>query len=67
MCQLCKTGVTIILTTHYIEEAQKMADHIGFIRSGEVFLVEEKKALLTFWGEAFTVWLIFKTGYKTKN
>jgi ABC-2 type transport system ATP-binding protein len=44
--QLRATGVTIILTTHYIEEAQEMADRIGFIRKGEIFLVEEKKALM---------------------
>lgn len=44
--QLRETGVTIILTTHYIEEAQEMADRIGFIRQGDVFLVEEKNALM---------------------
>ncbi len=44
--QLRETGVTIILTTHYIEEAQEMADRIGFIRQGDIFLVEEKKALM---------------------
>jgi len=39
-------GVTIILTTHYIEEAEEMADRIGIIDKGEIILVEEKKALL---------------------
>ncbi|PZU09209.1 ABC transporter ATP-binding protein [Sphingomonas sp.] len=39
-------GVTIILTTHYIEEAEEMADRIGIINKGEIVLVEEKKALL---------------------
>jgi len=39
-------GVTIILTTHYIEEAQEMADRIGIIRKGELVLVEEKHALI---------------------
>ena len=39
-------GVTIILTTHYIEEAEEMADRIGVIRKGELILVEEKKALM---------------------
>jgi ABC-2 type transport system ATP-binding protein len=39
-------GVTIILTTHYIEEAEEMADRIGIISKGEIILVEEKKALL---------------------
>ncbi|GEN22456.1 ABC transporter ATP-binding protein [Halomonas cupida] len=39
-------GVTIILTTHYIEEAEEMADRIGVIRSGELVLVEEKQELM---------------------
>ena len=39
-------GVTIILTTHYIEEAEEMADRVGVIRKGELILVEEKKALM---------------------
>ncbi len=40
------TGVTIILTTHYIEEAEEMADRIGVINKGELILVEEKKGLM---------------------
>jgi ABC-2 type transport system ATP-binding protein len=39
-------GVTIILTTHYIEEAEEMADRIGVIRNGELILVEEKTELM---------------------
>jgi ABC-2 type transport system ATP-binding protein len=39
-------GVTIILTTHYIDEAEEMADRIGVIREGELILVEEKTALM---------------------
>jgi ABC-2 type transport system ATP-binding protein len=39
-------GVTIILTTHYIEEAEDMADRIGVISNGEIILVEEKKELM---------------------
>lgn len=39
-------GVTIILTTHYIEEAEEMADRIGVIRAGELVLVEEKHELM---------------------
>lgn len=39
-------GVTIILTTHYIEEAEDMADRIGVIRQGELIVVQEKKALM---------------------
>ncbi|MEI5677929.1 MULTISPECIES: ABC transporter ATP-binding protein [unclassified Mesorhizobium] len=40
------TGVTIILTTHYIEEAEQMADRIGVINQGEIILVEEKAELM---------------------
>jgi ABC-2 type transport system ATP-binding protein len=39
-------GVTIILTTHYIEEAEEMADRVGVINKGELILVEEKTALM---------------------
>ncbi len=41
------TGVTIILTTHYIAEAEEMADRIGVIDKGEIVLVEEKGALMS--------------------
>jgi ABC-2 type transport system ATP-binding protein len=40
------SGVTIILTTHYIEEAEEMADRIGVINRGELILVEEKAELM---------------------
>ena len=40
------SGVTVILTTHYIEEAEEMADRIGVIRKGELILVEDKAALM---------------------
>ncbi len=43
---LRESGVTIILTTHYIEEAEEMADRIGVIRNGEIILVEDKVALM---------------------
>jgi ABC-2 type transport system ATP-binding protein len=43
---LRERGVTIILTTHYIEEAEEMADRIGVIRAGALILVEEKAALM---------------------
>ena len=39
-------GVTIILTTHYIEEAEEMADRIGVINKGTLMLVEDKKELM---------------------
>ena len=44
--QLRESGVTIILTTHYIEEAEEMADRVGVILKGELILVEEKTALM---------------------
>ena len=44
--ELRQTGVTIILTTHYIEEAEEMADRVGVINKGELILVEEKSALM---------------------
>jgi ABC-2 type transport system ATP-binding protein len=40
------TGVTIILTTHYIDEAEEMADRVGVIRKGEIILVEDKTELM---------------------
>jgi ABC-2 type transport system ATP-binding protein len=44
--ELRKSGVTIILTTHYIEEAEQMADRIGVINKGELILVEQKDVLM---------------------
>jgi len=41
-----KEGVTIILTTHYIEEAEQLADRVGIINSGEIILVKEKTTLM---------------------
>jgi len=43
---LKEKGVTIILTTHYIEEAEEMADRIAIINNGEISLVDEKKSLM---------------------
>jgi len=45
--KLREDGVTIILTTHYIEEAEEMADRIGVIRQGEIILVEDKDRLMS--------------------
>ena len=45
--RLRANGVTIILTTHYIDEAEEMADRIGVINKGELILVEEKQRLMT--------------------
>jgi ABC-2 type transport system ATP-binding protein len=47
------SGVTIILTTHYIEEAEDMADRIGVIHGGELILVEEKAALIQKLGKKY--------------
>ncbi len=44
--RLRESGTTIILTTHYIEEAEEMADRIGVISKGEIILVEEKTELM---------------------
>lgn len=44
--KLRESGVTIILTTHYIEEAEEMADRVGVISKGELVLVDEKAALM---------------------
>ena len=43
---LRETGVTIILTTHYIEEAEAIADRVGVINQGEIIIVEQKKELI---------------------
>jgi len=43
---LRESGVTIILTTHYIDEAEEMADRIGVINKGEIILVEDKNVLM---------------------
>ena len=52
---LRKTGVTIILTTHYIEEAEAIADRVAVINQGEIIVVEDKKELIK------------KMGYKKLN
>jgi ABC-2 type transport system ATP-binding protein len=44
--ELRESGVTIILTTHYIEEAEEMADRVGVISKGELILVEDKATLM---------------------
>ncbi|MAM62139.1 ABC transporter ATP-binding protein [Maritimibacter sp. UBA3975] len=51
MSELKKSGVTIILTTHYIEEAEAMADRVGVISKGELLLVEETKTLMKSFGK----------------
>ncbi|RPG44442.1 MAG: multidrug ABC transporter ATP-binding protein, partial [Gammaproteobacteria bacterium TMED163] len=44
--ELRESGVTIILTTHYIEEAEEIADRVGVINNGEIILIESKTALM---------------------
>ncbi len=44
--KLRNSGVTIILTTHYIEEAEEMADRVGVINNGKLLIIEEKKRLM---------------------
>lgn len=49
--KLRASGVTIILTTHYIEEAEEIADRVGVINNGELLLVEEKDQLMVNFGK----------------
>ena len=49
--ELRKTGVTIILTTHYIEEAEAIADRVGVIAKGEILLVQDKAELMAQMGQ----------------
>ncbi len=58
---LKKQGVTIILTTHYIEEAEEIADRVAFIDNGKILLVEDKKTLLNKLGNNKLVIIFNKT------
>ncbi len=51
VADLKKDGVTIILTTHYIEEAEAIADRVGIMNKGELLLVEEKTSLMQKFGQ----------------
>lgn len=55
---LRKTGITIILTTHYIEEAQEMADQVGIINKGHLILTEEKNTLMKKMGKRQMIFLL---------
>ena len=59
--ELRASGVTIILTTHYIEEAEEIADRIGVINHGELILVEEKHRLMAKLGEKLLELELFET------
>jgi ABC-2 type transport system ATP-binding protein len=58
--QLRERGVTVILTTHYIEEAEEMADRIGVINKGKLIVVEEKQALMKKLGKKELVLELYK-------
>jgi ABC-2 type transport system ATP-binding protein len=53
--ELSNSGVTVILTTHYIDEAEEMADRIGVINKGELILVEEKAELIRKLGQKLLI------------
>lgn len=55
---LRETGVTIILTTHYIEEAQEMSDRIGIINNGNLILTENKKTLMDKMGKRQMIFVL---------
>jgi ABC-2 type transport system ATP-binding protein len=55
---LRETGITIILTTHYIEEAQEMADRVGIINKGNLILTEEKKTLMQKMGKRQMIFVL---------
>ena len=55
---LRETGVTIILTTHYIEEAQEMSDRIGIINNGDLILTEDKKILMEKMGKRKMIFVL---------
>jgi ABC-2 type transport system ATP-binding protein len=58
---LSETGVTIILTTHYIEEAQEMASRVGVINKGKIILTEEKKTLMRKMGKRQMIFVLRDT------
>jgi len=64
---LKKNGVTIFLTTHYIEEAERLADRVGIINKGEILMVEKKAKILEKLGDKRVVITINKTKKKLNN
>lgn len=55
---LRETGITIILTTHYIEEAQEMADRVGIINKGDLILTEDKNTLMQKMGKRKMIFVL---------
>ena len=64
---LKKNGVTIFLTTHYIEEAERLADRVGIIHQGEILMVEKKDKILEKLGDKRVLITINKTSKNLKN
>ena len=64
---LKKNGVTIFLTTHYIEEAERLADRVGIIHQGEILMVEKKDKILEKLGDKRVIITINKTSKDLKN
>ena len=62
--ELKSKGVTIILTTHYIEEAEAIADRVGILSDGRLLLVEEKETLINKMGSKLMI-IEFEKGLKT--
>ena len=55
---LRETGITIFLTTHYIEEAQEMADRVGIINNGDLILTEDKNTLMKKMGKRKMIFIL---------
>ena len=64
---LKKSGVTIFLTTHYIEEAERLADRVGIIHQGKILMVEKKDKILEKLGDKRVIITINKTSKNLKN
>ena len=64
---LKKNGVTIFLTTHYIEEAERLADRVGIIHQGKILMVEKKDKILEKLGDKRVIITIKKTSKNLKN
>ena len=64
---LKKSGVTIFLTTHYIEEAERLADRVGVIHQGKILMVEKKDKILEKLGDKRVIITINKTSINLKN